>query len=114
MNIRSSVLTGTFLSASLLVATLGLTPIAEAAPKKVLVVTTTTGFRHSSIPVAERIIAELGKQSDAFTVDYARVEPSDEKFKGPDGKPDTAKVNEAIKAVLADKMSPQALKNYDA
>ena len=30
------------------------------------------------------------------------------------GKPDKAKVDAAIKAVLAEKMSPEALKNYDA
>src|ERR1041385_536186 len=48
---------------------------ALAASKKVLVVTTTTGFRHSSIETAEKIIAELGEKSGAFTVDYARVAP---------------------------------------
>ncbi len=86
---------------------------AQGAPKNVLVVTTTTGFRHSSIPVAEKVIAELGKNSDAFNVDYARVEPNDPQYKGSDGKPDKEKVNEAIKAVLAEKMSPEALKKYD-
>src|SRR5579862_6195816 len=89
-------------------------PSQAATPKKVLVVTTTTGFRHSSIPTAERILAQLAQQSGAFTVEYARVEPSDAQFKGADGKPDGAKVNEAIKQVLAEKMSPAALKNYDA
>jgi len=87
---------------------------AEAAPKNVLVVTTTTGFRHSSIPTAEKVIAQLGKESGLFTVDYARVEPNDPKFRGADGKPDNAKVHDAIKMVLAEKMSPEALKNYDA
>ena len=94
----------------------GLAAPAQAAPKKVLVVTTTTtkSFRHSSIPTAERIIGELAKESGAFTVDYARVEPNDPQFKGPDGKRDNAKVDAAIKAVLAEKMSPAALKKYDA
>jgi uncharacterized protein len=82
--------------------------------KKVLVVTTTTGFRHSSIPTAEKIIAQLGQQSGAFSVEYARVEPNDPQFKGPDGKPDKEKVNEAVKQVLAEKMNPAALKGYDA
>lgn len=41
---------------------------AEAAPKKVLVVTATTGFRHSSIPLAENVIATFGETSGAFTV----------------------------------------------
>jgi type 1 glutamine amidotransferase len=108
-------LSGKLLFTGLITCALGVLLPAEAAPpQKVLVVTTTTGFRHSSIPTAERIIAQLGEQSGAFTVDYARVEPNDPQYKGPDGKPDTAKVNEAIKKVLAEKMSPAALKNYKA
>ena len=94
--------------------TFGLAAPAQAAPKKVLVVTVTKGFRHSSIPTAEKVLAELAKESGAFTVEYARVEPKDPQFKGDDGKPDKAKVNAAIKAVLAEKMSPAALKRYDA
>jgi type 1 glutamine amidotransferase len=89
-------------------------PAALAAPKRILVVTTTLGVRHSSIPTAEKVLGELAKESKAFTVEYARVEPSDPKFAGPDGKPDAAKVKEDIKQVLAEKMSPAALKNYDA
>src|SRR5262245_26427288 len=46
-----------------------------AEPKRLLVVTTTTGFRHSSIETGEKILAQLGKESGAFTVDYARVTP---------------------------------------
>src|SRR5947207_9494177 len=86
----------------------------QAAPKKVLVVSVTKGFRHSSIPTAERIIAELGQTSGAFTVDYARVEPNDPRFRGPDGKPDKTKVEVAIKEVLSAKMNPEALRQYDA
>jgi len=94
--------------------TFGIASPAQAAPKKVLVVTVTMGFRHSSIPTAEKVLAELAKESSAFTVEYARVEPNDPQFKGEDGKPDKEKVNAAIKAVLAEKMSPAALKQYDA
>jgi type 1 glutamine amidotransferase len=86
---------------------------ATAAPKKILVVTVTQGFRHSSIPTAEKVIGELAADSKAFRVDYARVEPTDPQFKGPDGKPDKAKVDEAIKKVLAEKMSPKALRKLD-
>src|SRR5487761_2105258 len=76
---------------------LGLSQTASwAKPKHVLVVTATQGFRHSSIPVAEKVLAELGQQSGAFTVDYARG--------GPDGKGD---------ADIKEKMSPEALKQYD-
>ena len=86
---------------------------AGAAPKKVLVVTTTEGFVHSSIPVAERVLGELAQKSGLFTVEYARVHESDPQFKGPDGKTDKAKVHEANVRVLAEKMNPQALKKYD-
>ena len=89
-------------------------PHALAAPKKVLVVTTTLGFRHSSIPTAEKVLAQLASQSGDLVLDYARVEPNDPQFRGPDGKPDAEKVSAAIKEVLAEKMSPAALKNYDA
>ncbi len=87
---------------------------ALAAPKQVLVVTTTKGFRHSSIPTAEKVLGELAKETGVFEVEYAAVEPNDPKFKGSDDKPDKSKVDEAIKAVLAEKMSPEALKKYDA
>ena len=86
---------------------------AHAAPKKMLVVSVTTGFRHSSIPTAEKVLAQLGQQSGLFTVEYARVEPTDPQYKGADGKPDATKVNAAITAVLAEKMSRQALAKYD-
>ncbi len=51
---------------------------AADTPKKLLVVTVTTGFRHSSIETAERVIEELGKKSGKFTVDFVRQ---------PDGQP---------------------------
>src|SRR5262249_38771322 len=44
-----------------------------ADAKRVLVVTTTTGFRHSSIPYAEKTLEKLGKESGVYTVvDFAR------------------------------------------
>jgi hypothetical protein len=79
-----------------LLAALLLTTNSSAAQKKLLVVTATQGFRHSSIPLAEKVIAGLGEQSGVFTVDYARG--------GADGKG-----SEDIK----EKLSAEALKNYD-
>src|SRR3954469_25920431 len=73
----------------------GLSP--SAAPKHVLVVTAAQGFRHSSIPLAEKVLAGLGEKSHAFTVDYVRG--------GKDGKDD---------ADVKEKMTPEALKKYDA
>ena len=40
--------------------------------KKLLVVTVTKGFRHSSIPTAEKVLGELAKKDGSFTVDYVR------------------------------------------
>ena len=111
MNVTNS---GQMLSVLLLAACLlGTAVPAEAAPKKVLVVTVTKGFRHSSIPTAEKVLGELATQSGAFSVDYARVEPSDPQFQGADGKPDTNKINAAIEKVLAEKMSKAALAKLD-
>jgi type 1 glutamine amidotransferase len=109
-----SILSANLLLTGLFSFAIGFAPLAQASPKKVLVVTVTKGFRHSSIPTAEKVLASLARQSGAFTVDYARVEPTDPQFKGADGKPNQDKVGEAIKQVLAEKMSPEALKNYDA
>ncbi len=81
----------------LLLAALGFTLATSAAePKKFLVVTATKGFRHSSIPTAERIIAQLGQETGVFTVDYVRG--------GADGKDDTD---------VREKMAPESLKKYD-
>jgi len=107
-------ISGSLFTAGLVLGALITGPSVEAAPKKVLVVTTTVGFRHSSIPTAEKILAQLGAEGGAFTVEYARVEPNDPQFRGADGKPDAEKVKAAIKEVLAEKMSPAALKKYDA
>ncbi len=92
----------------------------QAAPKKLLVVTTTTGYRHSSIPTLENMLTQLGKQSGAFTVDFIQQPP---------GKPDGLKkdATDAEKALFKDaennwnaalktelqKLSPENLKNYD-
>ena len=45
---------------------------AADAPKKVLVVTVTLGFRHSSISAAEATLAQLARESGQFTVEFVR------------------------------------------
>ncbi len=51
----------------------GATAGVKKARKKILVVTHTTGFRHAdSIPVAEKVIAELGQSNDLFDTNYCR------------------------------------------
>jgi type 1 glutamine amidotransferase len=87
-----------------------------ATPKKLLVVTTTTGFRHSSIPTLEKMLAQLGRDSGEFTVDFVEQ---------PAGKPnirpgateeekaaETNWENTVLRPVLQ-KLSPESLKDYD-
>lgn len=53
----------------LLLAALVAAPALHAAePKRVLVCTVTAGFRHSSIPWAEKTLEKLGQESGAYTV----------------------------------------------
>lgn len=98
---------------------------AQAAPKKLLVVTTTTGFRHASIPTLEKMLTELGQQSGEFTVDFIEQPPGhpgngfpkklkdnatpEEKKAFEDAE---AKWNDSLKTALL-KLSPENLKNYD-
>ena len=85
-----------FILSALTALTLGATLLAapttaHRAKKKLLVVTVTKGFRHGdSIPVAEKILAELGAKSGKFDVDYVRTDEE-----------------------MAQKMSVAGLKNYD-
>jgi uncharacterized protein len=97
----------------LLVVLAGLAP-AVAAPKLVLVVTVTQGYRHGSIPVAEKVLADLGQKSGLYNVDYARVDPGDAQFLGTNGRPDSLKLEAGISRVLLEKMNARALSNYDA
>ena len=100
-----------------------------AEPKKLLIVTTTTGFRHSSIGTAEKVLAKLGEQSGVFTLDYAQQPPNkpnppkkpanatpeqSEKFQADNEKYTQAEAEwqAALKKNLS-KLSPENLKNYD-
>lgn len=47
------------------------------APKKLLLVTVTKGFRHSSIPTAEKVLTQIGEKSGVFTLDYVRQSDGD-------------------------------------
>lgn len=86
------------LRSALVVLSLAAPAIAAAAPKKLLVVTVTTGFRHSSIETAEKVIKELGEKSGAWTVDY--VHQPEGQPKNP-GKPPEKKGNETDEAFNA-------------
>lgn len=78
------------------------------APKKILVVTVTTGFPHSSVPTAEKTLRDLGEKSGTFkVVDIVGSGPR------PKDKAEETAWMEKLTRDLAEKMSPAALKNYD-
>ena len=106
-------------------------------PKKLLVVTVTTGFRHSCIPLSEQVLEKFVAQSGQFTVDFVRQPPGEPKAPpkpkaGPDGDQAPAflaamaKWNEDNKSYQAvrtvwmsavvkalDMLSPEKLRAYD-
>jgi type 1 glutamine amidotransferase len=85
------------------------------APKKVLVVTATYEFTHSSIPLSEKVIADLGKTSGAYTVvDYIRSGPRPTDADKEVEKQKVEKWQANVKADFAAKMSADGLKKYDA
>jgi len=98
---------------------------AKPAPKKLLVVTTTASFRHSSIPTAEKILAQLAQTSGEFTLDFVEQPPGHPATGFPpklkaDATPAEQKAfndaeaafNEKLKTALL-KLAPDNLKNYD-
>ena len=78
-------------SVALLLAIGTLSTQAADQPKKILLVTVTKGFRHSSIPTAIKVIGDLAEKSKAFTIDIVfndddlMAKTTAEKLKGYDG-----------------------------
>ena len=50
-------------------------PAGATKPARLLVVTVTAGFRHSSIETGEVILEKLGRESGQFHVDFLRLPP---------------------------------------
>ncbi len=117
---------------------LPLAGMAADAPKKLLVVTVTTGFRHSSIETAEKVIEALGKKSGAFTVDFVRQPEGQPKNPGraPEKKPgesdesfnnrksaysmalarfnaENSAWTQSVRAYMAEQMAIEKLRGYD-
>jgi type 1 glutamine amidotransferase len=74
-----------------IVLTLGFCLIAWAQPKRLLVIDTANDYHHRVIPVAEKVIKKLAKQSGQFSVDIV-----------------------STNIELKDKLSSQGLAHYDA
>ena len=47
----------------------------QGEPARLLVVTVTKGFRHSSIETAEPVLEKLGRETGLFHVDFLRMPP---------------------------------------
>lgn len=78
---------------------------ANATPKKLLVVTVTTEFRHTSIASAEASLAKMAATSGEFTVDFVSQPP---------GQPKAPARPKPGAAGEADPAYPAALKNYES
>ncbi len=99
----------------LLAASLAGSALAASAPKRVLLVTTTTGFRHSSIPLGEKVIRELAAKSGEFTIISTSDSPDYPTYPEPGKQGGTGPALDAqVGKVLAPLMSAEALKTYDA
>ncbi len=93
---------------------------ASRTPKRLLVVTTTTSFRHSSISTAEKILSQLAQSSGEFTVDFIEQPPGKPGDLPRDASDDQKSAHQiaedqwegSLKAVLQ-KLSPESLQSYD-
>ena len=105
------------------VASFGLASVAPArgeAPKKLLVVTTTTGYRHSSIPALIQMLKDFSAQTGEFTLDFVDQPPGKPANPKKDATPEekaayhTAEAawEVTLKAALQ-KLSPANLAPYD-
>jgi type 1 glutamine amidotransferase len=74
-----------------------------AEPKRVVVCTVTTGFRHSSIPVAEKTLQKLADESKAFVIVDMAQQPA--------AQPKTPEFDAQMKESMA-KLSPQYLTEH--
>jgi len=125
------------ISSLILACAFGFALTAAAAPKKVLVVSITTGFRHSSIETGEKVLGELAKKSGAFTVDYVQqpeaapkspgkpkrdAKDTDDSFKAKEEKysaemadylPLRQAWEQKIKAYCDEKLAMDKIKDYD-
>src|SRR5262245_14145700 len=95
-----------------------LAPLHSAEPpKKLLVVTITAGYRHSSIPTGERIIAQLGKDSGAYTCDFVQQPESKAPMTAPRRPPalkaDATEAEQAAYKTVQEKYASD-MKAYDA
>lgn len=109
-----------FLALALFAAALPAWAVKMHTPRRLLVVTTTLGFRHSSIPTGEKVLSQLAQSSGEFTVDFLEQPPGKPQYPRPDAteaeKEAYQKAEAAWEVTLKqalEKLSPESLKSYD-
>jgi type 1 glutamine amidotransferase len=80
-----------------------------AQPKRILLVTVTTGYRHSSIETAEKVLRELAAKSGEFVIVSTAEHPDYPKY----ATLGAADPTDQVRKVLATTMSAAALQTYD-
>lgn len=80
------------------------TAVSAADPARLLVVSVTLGFRHSSIGTAEGVLEELGRGRGNWHLDYLRM---------PAGKRDDPGWMETVTAQFARAFAPETLREFD-
>jgi type 1 glutamine amidotransferase len=93
----------------------------KQAPKKLLVVTVTASFRHTSIPNLEKMLAEMGTNGGGYTVDYIQQPPEPSSRRpGPNATQEERDAYSAAQLKFREtltnelkRLAPENLKNYD-
>lgn len=86
---------------------------AARKPGRLLVVTVTTGFRHSSIGTAEKVLSQLAKDTGDFTVDFVQQPPGEPRAPQEPKLPKNPTPEDQQKYQAALAALPAARKDYD-
>jgi uncharacterized protein len=92
----------------------GLLPFSsQAAPKKIVVVTITTGFRHSSISTAEEVLKKLATDSGEFTLSFVQQPPNEPRSPQPPKLPKNPSPEDQAKFDKATADFPKVKADYE-
>jgi len=87
------------------------TALMAAEPKRILLVTVTTGYRHTSIETGEKVLRELAGKSGEFTIVSTSEHPDFPDYTGRDpARPPTL---DAVRRVMAAYFNPETLETFD-
>jgi type 1 glutamine amidotransferase len=95
---------GAVLAAGVLAITVAASAAEAGRPARILAVSVTAGFRHSSIPTAEGVLEELGRTHGLFHLDFLRL---------PEGDKNDPAWQRDLAARFAAAFAPRALAEFD-